>query len=471
MIVCNYINDVTTIFNQSCFVTGGVNISPLLENKFIIMVIINPRLDLFTEPDINYSNKDYTIASYDPIYAVVPDNPITFVINGDTSFMNLSESLLRFKIKVVQHNGASLTAGMTGHVALSNFAFASVFKSIKVKINGYDITPRSDLYAYKAYIEHLFSSSPNTTHKDTLVGWDSNAGYDQDNVTGGNPAFGRRASKCNLSSVQELVGRPFVDLFKCNRNILPRVKLEVTLYPNPNTFVIQHDNTENVTGKHFQYRLSDVQLFIRKEEVNSDTSELIEKRLQYVPAKYFYPVSTIKQQHIMAGSYQFRADDLFQNRAPVKLLATFVHTEAFAGSYRRDPFWFSPTENIESIEFFKNGVKLGHQRPVEINLAENNADTFLHYIDLLTASGANEGTEGLNFPPESMRLGNFFAAVDCTPDGEEALSHRYPISSGNISVYVKFRHALVHDLDFFIYAVFNETLEINSQRQVISSVV
>ena len=67
------------------------------------MIIINPRLDLFTEPEINYSNKDYTVVSYDPIYAVVPDNTITFVINGDTSFINLSESLLRFKIKVVQN--------------------------------------------------------------------------------------------------------------------------------------------------------------------------------------------------------------------------------------------------------------------------------------------------------------------------------------------------------------------------------
>ena len=73
-----------------------------------------------------------------------------------TSFINLSESLLRFKIKVVQNNGTPLTADMNGHVALSNFAFASVFKSIKVKINGYDITPRSDLYAYKAYIDHLY---------------------------------------------------------------------------------------------------------------------------------------------------------------------------------------------------------------------------------------------------------------------------------------------------------------------------
>ena len=434
-------------------------------------LVINPRLDLFKEAPINVSNIDFTIASYDPIYAVVPDNPITFVVNGDTSFLNLSETLLRFKIKIVQNNGNDLTEGMNNHIALSNFAFASVFKSVKVKVNGCEVTPRSDLYAYKSYIEQLFSTSPNSVHKDMLVGWDSNAGHVQDDVADTNPAFARRAAKCNLSRIQELVGRPFVDLFKCSRNILPLVKLEVTLYPNNSAFVIHHDNDVNVRNINFQFRLSDVQLFIRKEEVAPNTSMPIEKRLQSAPAKYLYPVSTIKQHHIIQGSYQFRADDLFQNMAPVKLLATFVHTESFAGSYRRDPFWFSPTEHIESIEFFKNGVKLGHQRPIEINLAANNSDIFLHYIDLLNASGTNFPSEGLNFSSESMRLGNFFVAVDCTPDGADGLPHRYPMSPGNISAYVKFRGPLAHDLDFLVYAVFNETLQINSSRQVTTSTV
>ena len=435
------------------------------------ILAINPRLDLFKEAPINISNTDYAIASYDPIHAVVPDNPITFVVNGDTSFINLSETLLRFKIKIVQNNGHDLTEAMNNHVSLSNFAFASVFKSVKVKINGCEVTPRSDLYAYKAYIDQLFSTTPNSIYKDMLVGWDSNAGAIENLVNADNPAFGRRAAKCNLSRLQELVGRPFVDLFTCSRNILPQVKLEVTLYPNNSTFVIHHDNDVSVRNTNFQFRLSDVQLFIRKEVVASSAIMPIEKRLLTTPAKYLYPVSTIKQYHIVNGSFTFRADDLFQNMAPVKLLATFVHTESFAGSYRRDPFWFSPTEHIESIEFFKNGVKLGHQRPLEINLAENNSDIFLNYIDLLNAAGTNQPSEGLNFSPESTRLGNFFSAVDCTPDGLDILSHRYPTSPGNISVYVKFIQALTHGLDFLIYAVFHETLHITSSRLVTTSTV
>lgn len=432
-------------------------------------IAINPRLDLFKDALVNMSNTDFTIASYDPIHAVVPDTPITFVVNGDTTFLNLSETLLRFKIKIVQQNGNDLAENMNGHVSLSNFAFASVFKSVKVKINGCEVTPRSDLYAYKAYIDQLFSTTPNSIHKNALIGWDTNAGVAENIVNGDNPAFGRRAAKCNLSRQQEFVGRPFVDLFKCSRNILPHVKLEVTLYPNPSTFVIHHDNHANVRNNQFKFRLSDVQLFIRKEEVSPYTSMPIEQRLLKTSAKYLYPVSTIKQYHIINGSFTFRADDLFQNMTPVKLLATFIHTESFAGNYQRDPFWFSPTEHIESIEFFKNGVKLGHQRPVEINLAENSSDIFLNYASLLSATGANGPSDGLNFAIETLRLGNFFTAVDCTPDGEDDLSHKYPISPGNISVYVKFRQGLPHGLDFIIYAVFHETVQITDKRQVTTS--
>ena len=65
-----------------------------------------------------------------------------------------------------------------------------------------------------------------------------------------------------------------------------------------------------------------------------------------------------------------------------------------------------------------------------------------------------------------MRLGNFFVGVDCTPDGADGEPHRYEYSPGNISVYVKFRQALAHDLDFFIYAVFDQTLSITESRAV-----
>ena len=138
-----------------------------------------------------------------------------------------------------------------------------------------------------------------------LVGWDSNAGAIENLVNADNPAFGRRAAKCNLSRLQELVGRPFVDLFTCSRNILPQVKLEVTLYPNNSTFVIHHDNDVSVRNTNFQFRLSDVQLFIRKEVVASSAIMPIEKRLLTTPAKYLYPVSTIKQYHIVSGSFTF----------------------------------------------------------------------------------------------------------------------------------------------------------------------
>ena len=429
-------------------------------------IAINLRLDLFSTPLINISNTKFAIQTYDPIHAVNVDAPIIFVIPGDTDYINLQESFFRFKIKLVQQNGANLAADMDGHASFVNNIFGSLFKTVKCRLNGHKITPSDDLYAYKSYIETLFSASSDSSTKLPMQGWRANTGGVNDTTNAGNPAFGTRATLCNRSRAREYFGRPFIDLFKNKKNILPHVRIELIFYMNPPPFVIQHDSDATVAGNLLKYVISDVQLFIRKETVSPNTFEPIEKRLSSTPAKYFYPISTIKQFHILAGATSFRADDVFTNNIPVKILATFVNADNFAGSYTTDPFYLNPSAAIESIEFYKNGVKIGHQRSVPVNLEEHSSDLLVNYADILAATGNVAPSEGLLFKPEGTRLGYFFSAFDLCPDGDDTAAHRYMTEKGNISVYVKFRQGLAHGYDLLIYSVFHETMQITSSRQV-----
>ena len=429
-------------------------------------IAINSRLDLFSTPPINISNQKCTIQTYDPIHAVNVDAPIIFVIPGDTDYINLEESFFRFKIKVVQNNGNNLADDMDNHVSFVNNIFCSLFKTVKCRLNGHEITPSDDLYAYKSYIETLFSASSDSKNKLPMQGWKANTGGANDITAAGNPAFAVRAALCNRSRICEYFGRPFIDLFKNRKNILPHVRIELIFYMNTPSFVIQHDNDAIVREELFKYVISDVQMFIRKETVAPNTFEPIEKRLLSTPAKYFYPMSTIKQFHILAGATSFRADDVFTNNIPVKILATFVQADNFSGTYTTDPFYLNPSDAIESIEFYKNGVKIGHQRPVQVNLAANSSDLFLNYADILAATGNVAPSEGMMFKPEAMRLGYFFSAFDLCPDGDDTAAHRYMTEKGNISAYVKFRRGLTHGYDFLIYSVFHETMQITASRQV-----
>ena len=428
-------------------------------------ISINSRLDLFSTPAINISNQRCSIQAYDPIHAVNADAPIIFVIPGDTDYVNLEESFLRFKIKATLADGGDLTNEMDNRVSFVNNIFGSLFKSVKCRLNGYEVAPSDDLYAYKSYIETLFSASLDSGTKLPMQGWYSNTGG-ADAIGAGNPAFVTRAAKCNRSRFHEYFGRPFIDLFKNRKNILPHVRIELIFYMNPPAFVMQHDNHAAVTGQLFKYALSDVQMLIRKETIAPNTFEPIEKRLLAGPAQYFYPISTIKQFHILAGSTSFRADDVFTNNIPVKILATFVRATSFAGTYTTDPFYLNPSAAIESVEFYKNGLKIGHQRPIQVNLAEHSSDLYLNYAEILAATGNILPTEGILFGPEATRHGYFFSAYDLCPDGDDTAAHRYKAEKGNISVYVKFREGLAHGYDLLIYSVFHESMQITASRQV-----
>ena len=428
-------------------------------------ISINSRLDLFSAPAINISNQRCSIQTFDPVHAVNVDAPIIFVIPGDTDYVNLEESFLRFKIKATLANGRDLTDAMDNRIAFVNNIFGSLFKSVKCKLNGHEVAPGDDLYAYKSYIETLFSASLDSEKKLPMQGWHSNTGG-LNAVGDTNPAFAVRAAKCNRSRVREYFGRPFLDLFKNRKNILPHVRIELTFFMNPPAFVLQHNNHADVAGQLFKYALSDVQMFIRKETIAPNTFEPIEKRLLAEPAQYFYPISTIKQFHILQGSTSFRADDVFTNNIPVKILATFVRAANFAGSYTTDPFYLNPSTAIESIEFYKNGLKIGHQRSLQVNLAENSSDIYLNYSEILAATGNILPTEGVLFGPDATRQGYFFSAYDLCPDGDDTAAHRYKSEKGNISVYVKFREGLAHGYDLLIYSVFHETMQITAARQV-----
>ena len=120
-------------------------------------VVVNPRLDFFTKPPVNVTNTKYSVTVSDPQTVPNGENPITFVIHSDDQFINFSESFLRFKLKVTQENGNDLLVNMNDHLNFIPNIFHSLFRMVRVRVNDYVVTPASDNYSYKAFIDTLFS--------------------------------------------------------------------------------------------------------------------------------------------------------------------------------------------------------------------------------------------------------------------------------------------------------------------------
>ena len=434
-------------------------------------ISINPRYAYFTKAPINYHNTKFFTTVSDPQMIPGANSPITFVIQSDTNYINFAESYLRFKIKLTLADGNNLPDAIDNHQCFMPNTFHSVFSQVRVRVNDYLVSPSSDLYAYKAYIEELFAQTADTKHLETFTNFKLDIGAQNAFGAAANPNFLERAALSNRSRLIELSGQLNVDFLKNSRNILPGTKIEITLFPQPAPFVIQHDGDEAVAAINFGYRTSEHQYFIRREEINPATALAIEGRLAKEAAVMCYPFSALRGFHLANGIFGYNVDDVWSNQMPTKMIVCFVPTPNFNGSYATNPFWFNPTEAIESVEFFKNSVRSGLQRTCEIDITAHSHNRHTGYRELMnTLYGGSTATQGLPFSLDDWTRGYHFVAIDLTPDGDDAGSHRYPVEQGALSVRVKFREALAAPLQMLIYSQFQETLSINRSRGVTTTI-
>ena len=431
-------------------------------------VVVNPRLDFFTKPPVNVTSVKYSVTVSDPQTVPNGENPITFVIHSDDQFINFSESFLRFKLKVTQENGNDLPANMNNHLNFTPNIFHSLFRMVRVRVNDYVVTPANDNYSFKAFIDALFSRTEDSKSMELFTGADYDEGG-EDEFGAANPAWLRRAARCNQSALQEYSGRLAVDFLLCSRNVLPNTKIEITLFPHAPQFVIQHDGHADVANVNFKFGIQDCQFHVRREEIASSALLAIEQRLSVDPAAYYFPLGAVKPYNIPIGSFSFRADDIFNNHMPQKIICGFVRSTSFNGNFALNPFYFNPTNDIEQIQFFKNGVLLGLQRPSPIDLADESTDKHVAFRELNKAVNSTRGDLALPFNLTDYSNGYFFAGVDLTPDGQDDMSHRYLGDQGSLNIFVKFRNATHHALELLIYGTFQEEVNITKSRSVVSA--
>ena len=432
-------------------------------------VVVNPRLDFFTKPPVNVTNTKYSVTVSDPQTVPNGENPITFVIHSDDQFINFSESFLRFKLKVTQENGNDLLVNMNDHLNFIPNIFHSLFRMVRVRVNDYVVTPASDNYSYKAFIDTLFSRTEDSKSMALFTGGDYDEGGENEFGNDENPAWLRRATRCNQSALQEYSGRLAVDFLLSSRNVLPNTKIEITLFPQAPQFVIQHDAHAAVANVNFKFVIQDCQFHVRREEIASSALLAIEQRLSIDPAAYYFPLGAIKPYNIPVGSFSFRADDIFNNHMPQKIICGLVRSTSFNGTFASNPLYFNPTNAIEQIQFFKNGVLLGLQRPAPIDLADGSTDKHIAFRELNRAVNSTRTDLALPFDLTAYSNGYFFAGADLTPDGQDDMSHRYLGDQGSLNIFVKFRNATPHALELLIYGTFQEEVSITKSRSVVSA--
>jgi hypothetical protein len=119
-------------------------------------------LELFKVPATNVTLEDSKWMEYYPISSTLNSDtaPIEFEIKrqGD-EYLDLSQSYLQVVSKFTKGDWTNLTGGISTSTPMNNILH-SLFSEIDVSLNGKVVTPGTDTYPYKAYLEKLLSYSP-----------------------------------------------------------------------------------------------------------------------------------------------------------------------------------------------------------------------------------------------------------------------------------------------------------------------
>ncbi|XP_055997765.1 uncharacterized protein F54H12.2-like [Ostrea edulis] len=143
-------------------------------------------LELFKVPLTNVTIEDSKWMEYHPISSTLNSDtaPIEFEIKGQRDeYLDLSQSYLQMICKFTKGDGTDLTGGNSISTPVNNILH-SLFSEIDASLNGKVITPGTDTYPYKAYLEKLLSYSHRTlkTQMKACTLWEKDTAGHMDEV-------------------------------------------------------------------------------------------------------------------------------------------------------------------------------------------------------------------------------------------------------------------------------------------------
>ena len=114
---------------------------------------VNPALRIFKVPPTDISINAYRMVTIQPTTTGI--NPMEFIIPGLDDFVDLGRSYFTMELRLQKVRTMNLVAAQKLW-PVNNLAH-SIIKQIDLQLNGTLISPQSDTYHYKAYLETLLN--------------------------------------------------------------------------------------------------------------------------------------------------------------------------------------------------------------------------------------------------------------------------------------------------------------------------
>ncbi|XP_056022006.1 uncharacterized protein F54H12.2-like [Ostrea edulis] len=450
-------------------------------------------LELFKVPPTNVTIEDSKWMEYYPISSTLNSDtaPIEFEIKGQgDEYLDLSQSYLQMICKFTKGDGTSLTGGNSTSTPVNNILH-SLFSEIDVSLNGKVITPGTDTYLYKAYLEKLLSYSHRTlkTQMKACTLWEKDTAGHMDEVglaaltqpdkqfavagdtltinaviptpvypdNSKNVGLRKRHEKIDNSKVIVLMDRLHLDLFQQEKCLPNGVDVRLRFNRARSQFYMM-----TAAGSSGKVAIQSMILWVRKVKPIPNIVNLINQQLSTQTAKYPLRRVEVKTFTIPTGTQSKITDHLFQGQMLKLILVGFVENAAFNGDDTKNPFHFK-NQQVKKLEVSINGEMI-ETRPLEPNF---NDDQYLRsYLTLYKGLGKLAQDWAPDISLEEYKKGYTLWCVDFTKDQEAQTDKFHLIQTGNLRVEVQFTANVAETLNCVVYAVFDNLLEVNKQREV-----
>jgi len=440
--------------------------------------VVNSALDLFRAPPTDTSIHAYRMVTIQPTTTGI--NPMEFIVPALDSFVDLSRSYFTLELRLKKSDNGNLVAAEKLW-PVNNLAH-SIFKQIDLHLNGTLISPQSDTYHYKAYLENLINydrSDGKTVLKpvgwynaiDSPPEWTNN---NTDSTSGGGGHNDYKALTANhkaaLAAMEEetahyaggktraLVFRPHLEVFYMSKALVPGVEIKMKFHFNsPNLFLNGVALAGRLKEEDVKMRFHLCQLRLNETVYMNLTAK---RHNQGAVAMYPTLRSEIRTFSMENTKTRFEIRDLFQNRVPDRVIVGLLDSRAFNGAVTRDPFCFQKFD----LTSLKQVVK-GEEYPYEtLELIGNDSSRdLLGYFRFLQASGAWCKHKGNMVEGDDWGQGSgcTLFMIDNVANGCADSRNLNPKQSGDQQLKLEFRASPASNITILVYGEFENLIEID----------
>lgn len=410
-------------------------------------------LDIFATPPTQNSVEGGTTFCYRPLSVLSGTAPIEFIVpsSGD-EYIDLAHTTLHITVKVqadeVLPENTELEAGPV------NNWLHSLFSQVDIHLNQKCITPPSNNYNYRAYIENLLNYTDNAKKSHLTAGmWHKDTPGNMN--LAGNVGYETR-KKIIKKGFVEMYGNLHCDIFNQDKFMVNGIEMGVKLIKSKNEF--------HLMGKHRAIaEIVDAELYVRKVKINPSILVAHARALSVTTAKYPITRVEIKTITIGTGIQSKSIDNLFLGQMPKRCIIGMVKSPAFNGDFNLNPF------NFEHFDFnylclYLDSVQIP-SKPLTPDFA-NNQYTRTYY-SLFEGSGIYFADTGNTISLDEYPHGYCLQAFDLTPDLSCNDPHWNLIKSGALRAEIRFNKPLFQAVTLIVFAEFDNVIEIDKHRNII----